>query len=81
MPRLEYPPPWAFVLGLAFLIFCQVVPKFLLMILRLRFPIIVANICLAFLVRHILIEFKAAKRKAHLAFLFFNPFTLLTASA
>jgi hypothetical protein len=83
IPGFGYPPPWAFVLGLVFQLSYNIVPNLILYNFATKIPVIIANIGLAFLVRHIILEFSASKKKARFAFLFFlfNPFTLLTTSA
>jgi len=83
IPRFGYPPLWAFVLGLAFQLSYRIVPDLVLYNFAIKIPVIAANICLAFLVRQVIVESKAPKKKAQFAFLFllFNPFTLLTTSA
>jgi hypothetical protein len=82
IPTFGYPPPWALVLGLAFQAY-RVIPNLFLYNFAIKVPVIAANICLAFLVRHIILEMNAAKKRAQFAFLFLllNPFTLLTTSA
>jgi hypothetical protein len=83
IPRFGYPPLWGLVLGLTFQLSYRIIPDLILYNLAMKVPIIAANICLAFLVRQVIIESKAPKKKAQFAFLFllFNPFTLLTTSA
>jgi Gpi18-like mannosyltransferase len=80
---LGYPPPWALVLGLVYLCSYRIIPNFLLYNLAIKLPIIAANICLAYAVRHILNK-SAVRAEISLAawiFMLFNPFLLLTTSA
>jgi len=83
IPRFGYPPFSALILGLAFQLSFRVIPNLILYNFALKVPAIAANICLAYLVRHIIINLKFPKKNAKFAFLFllFNPFTLLTTSA
>jgi Gpi18-like mannosyltransferase len=83
IPRFGYPPPWTFVLSLAFQLSYRLIPNIFLYNFMTKIPIILANIGLAYLVRHILIKSKTVKGKAQFAFIFllFNPFTILTSSA
>jgi hypothetical protein len=78
-----YPPPWALLLGLIYLLTYKVHPNLLLYNLAIKIPIIAANICLAFLVSHVLkrsgVEEKSARRAW--AFMLFNPFLLYASSA
>ena len=80
---LGYPPPWALLLGLVYLCSYKLIPNFLLYNLALKLPIIAANICLAYLVKHILNNIGVQKEIGRRAwiFLLFNPFLLLTSSA
>ena len=80
---LGYPPPWSLVLGLIYLCTYKLLPNFLLYNLATKLPIVAANICLAYLVVHILNKLGVRKVMAHRAwvFLLFNPFLLLTSSA
>jgi Gpi18-like mannosyltransferase len=80
---IGYPPPWALVLGLVYLITYRIVPNFLFYNLAIKLPVIAANICLACLVVHILNGLGAngkASRKAWI-FMLFNPFLLVCSSA
>ncbi len=83
LTTMGYPPPWALVLGLIYLCTYKIVPDFLLYNLAIKLPIIAANICLAYVVKHILTKFGVSKEIGRLAwiFLLFNPFLLLTSSA
>jgi hypothetical protein len=80
---IGYPPPWALVLGLIYLISYKVFPNFLLYNLATKLPIIAANICLAYLVVYILDKLGVQEKISRRAWLFllFNPFLLLTSSA
>ena len=80
---LGYPPPWALVLGLVYLFSYKILPDFLLYNLAIKLPIIAANICLAYVVKHILSKSGVQEKVSRRAwiFLLFNPFLLLTSSA
>jgi hypothetical protein len=80
---LGYPPPWALVLGLVYLCTYKIIPDFLLYNLAIKLPIIAANVCLAYIVVHILnrSEVQEEISQATWKFLLFNPFLLLTSSA
>ena len=83
VPRIGYPPPWPLVLGFIFRSSYELVPDVLLYNFAIKVPVIAANVGLAYLVRHILIDLRIARKKAEAAwiFLLFNPFILLTSSA
>lgn len=80
---LGYPPPWALVLGLIYLVTYRLIPNFLLYNLGTKLPIIAANICLAYLVAHILRKMGVQEKVSRRAwsFMLFNPFLLLTSTA
>jgi hypothetical protein len=80
---LGYPPPWALILGLVYLCSYRIIPDFLLYNLAIKLPIIAANICLAYTVRHMLNKsgVRAGTSRTAWIFLLFNPFLLLTTSA
>jgi hypothetical protein len=80
---LGYPPPWSLVLGLIYICTYKIVPNFLIYNLAIKLPIIAGNICLAYLVAHILRKLGAQEKISRRAwiFLLFNPFLLLTSSA
>jgi hypothetical protein len=76
LTSIGYPPPWPLILGLTYLLTYAPTHNFLLYNLAIKIPIIIANICLAYLVRDILEKQGAnpgISRKAWL-FLLFNPF-------
>jgi hypothetical protein len=80
---IGYPPPWALVLGLMYVFSYRLAPNFLFYNLAIKLPVIAANICLAYLVAHILRKLGAGEkisRRARLLMLF-NPYLLLTSSA
>ncbi|HEY6073615.1 MAG TPA: glycosyltransferase 87 family protein [Anaerolineales bacterium] len=83
LTTLGYPPPWSFVLGLAYDLSYRIIPNFLLYNLAIKVPIIAANVCIAFLVAHILNRLGVPENRLRSAwiFLLFNPFLLLTSSA
>ena len=78
-----YPPPWAIILGLMYLVAYRNIPNFLLYNLAVKLPVITANICLAYLVAHVLersgVQAKTSRRAW--IFMLFNPFLLCTSSA
>ena len=78
-----YPPPWALILGVIYLVTFRIIPNFLLYNLAIKIPLIIANIGMAFLVRHILVKLSVQESISRQAwvFLLFNPFLLLTTSA
>jgi hypothetical protein len=83
MTSIGYPPPWPLLLGLIYLLTYAPTHNFLIYNLAIKLPIILANICLAYLVRNILIEQKVSQgiaRKAWI-FLLLNPFTLYFTTA
>ncbi len=76
LTSIGYPPPWPLLLGLIYLLTYAPTHNFLLYNLAIKVPIIIANICLAYLVKDILEKQGAntgVSRKAWL-FLLFNPF-------
>jgi hypothetical protein len=76
MSSIGYPPPWPLLLGLIYLLTYATSHNFLLYNLAIKIPTIIANICLAYVVRDILEKQGAnagVSRKAWL-FLLFNPF-------
>ena len=78
-----YPPPWALVLGLIYLISYQLIPNFLLYNLAIKIPLIAANLGLAYFVQRILNQQGAASGVSRGAWIFFlfNPFLLSVSSA
>ncbi|MGD0611733.1 MAG: glycosyltransferase 87 family protein [Anaerolineales bacterium] len=78
-----YPPPWALVLGLIYLVSYKLIPNFLIYNLAIKIPLIAANLGLAYLVQDILIKRGAATRVSRGAWIFFlfNPFLLSVSSA
>ena len=80
---IGYPPPWSLVLGLIYLCTYKIIPNFLLYNLAIKLPIIAANICLAYLVRHILNKLGVQGKTSRRAWIFmlFNPFLLIASSA
>jgi hypothetical protein len=83
IPRIGYPPPWPLALGLIFRSSYDLVPNVFFYNFAIKIPLIAANIGLAYLVRHVLLDLRVAGKKAKPAWLFvlFNPFILLTTSA
>jgi hypothetical protein len=83
VPRIGYPPPWPLVLGLIFRSSYGLIPNVFLYNFAVKVPLIASNIGLAYLVRHVLLDLRVARKKAEGAWLFllFNPFILLTTSA
>lgn len=78
-----YPPPWSLALGLVYLCTYKIIPNFLFYNLAVKLPVIAANICLAYLMVHILNKLGVHEKISHRAwiFLLFNPFLLCTSSA
>jgi len=78
-----YPPPWALVLGLIYLCTYKIIPNFLFYNLAIKLPVIAANICLAYLVAHVLDQSGAQEKTSRRAWIFilFNPFLLCFSSA
>lgn len=83
VPRIGYPPPWPLILGVIYSSSHKLIPDVFLYNLAIKVPIIAANVGLAYLVRHILLDLRVARKKAEAAWLFllFNPFIILTSSA
>jgi hypothetical protein len=83
VPIIGYPPPWVLWLDLAFRISYAAIPNLFVYNFAIKVPIIASNVCLAYLVRNILVSLNAPKKKSQMAWLFllFNPFVLLTSSA
>ncbi len=76
LTSIGYPPPWPLVLGLLYLLSYAPTHSLLLYNLAIKLPIIVANICLAYLVKDILLEQKVSQGIARKAWIFLvlNPF-------
>src|SRR3990170_1435811 len=83
VPRIGYPPPLPLLLGFIYRVSYASVPNVFVYNFALKIPVIAANVCLAYLVKNILLNLRVASRKAYNAWLFilFNPFVLLTTSA
>jgi hypothetical protein len=83
LTSIGYPPPWPLILGLIYLISYAPTHNFLIYNLAIKLPTILANICLAYLVRDILLEQGASQRIARKAwiFLLLNPFLLYFTTA
>jgi hypothetical protein len=80
---IGYPPPWSLVLGFIYLFSYRLIPNFLLYNLAIKTPIILANLCLAYLVADILSKLNVANKEVRAAWLFFlfNPFLIYASSA
>lgn len=78
-----YPPPWPLALGLIYLLTYKNLANLLLYNLSIKIPIIVANVCLAYVVARLLRKLGAAETAARGAwvFLLFNPLLLYATSA
>ena len=76
LTSIGYPPPWPLILGLLYLLSYAPTHSFLLYNLAIKLPIIIANICLAYLVKDILLEQKVSQGIARKAWIFLvlNPF-------
>jgi len=83
MTSIGYPPPWPLVLGGIYLLSYGLMHNLLVYNLAIKLPIIIANLCLAYLVRDILKSQSPnsdIQRKAWV-FLLFNPFLLYFTTA
>jgi Gpi18-like mannosyltransferase len=83
MTSIGYPPPYALLLGLIYLLTYALTHNFLLYNLGIKLPVIIANIFLAYLVRDILRNQAASLKVQRNAWLFmlFNPFLLYFTTA
>ncbi len=83
IPSIGYPPPWPLLLGAIFRLSYKLIPNLFLYNFAIKIPVILGNIGLAYMVRHMLLKAQASQKKAQAAWLFilFNPFILLTSSA
>ncbi len=83
IPSIGYPPPWPLLLGIIYRLSYSIVPNLFLYNFAIKVPVIVGNVCLAYLVRNIIMKLDADEKKAKFAWLFvlFNPFVLLTTVA
>jgi len=83
MTSIGYPPPWPLILGVIYLLTYALIHNLLVYNLAIKLPIIIANLCLAYLVRNILKDQLGnpdIPRKAWV-FLLFNPFLLYFTTA
>lgn len=83
MTSIGYPPPWPLILGLIYLLSYAPTHNFLIYNLAIKLPIILANLCLAYLVRQILREQGVNPKSTQKVwiFLLFNPFLLYFTTA
>ncbi|HMK95488.1 MAG TPA: hypothetical protein VK536_08850 [Candidatus Limnocylindrales bacterium] len=83
IPSIGYPPPWPLLLGFIYRISYNLVPNIFLYNFAIKVPVILGNICLAYLVKDVILKLNGDKNKARFAWLFilFNPFVLLTTVA
>jgi len=83
MTSIGYPPPWPLLLGGIYLLTYGLFHNLLIYNLAIKLPIILANLCLAYLVRDVLKESGANPGISHKAwvFLLFNPFLLYFTTA
>ena len=83
LPSIGYFPPWPLLLGLIYRLSFNVIPNIFVYNFAIKVPVIAGNVCLAYLVRNIILKFSADAKKARFAWLFilFNPFVLLTTVA
>lgn len=83
VPTIGYPPPWPLLLGFIYRVSYRVVQDVFVYNFATKIPIIAANVAMAYLVRNILLNLRADRKKAEAAWLFllFNPFVILTTSA
>jgi hypothetical protein len=83
MTSIGYPPPWPLILGIIYLFSYGLFHNLLIYNLAIKLPIIIANLALAYLVRHVLNDQSVnpkVSRKAWIFFLF-NPFLLYFTAA
>ncbi len=83
IPRIGYPPLYPLLLGLLYRFSYAVTQNVFFYNFAIKIPVIAADIALAFIVKCILLDMQASKRKAQAAFLLilFNPFILLSTVA
>jgi hypothetical protein len=83
MTSIGYPPPWPLVVALIYKSVYNAVPNLLIYNLALKLPVIIANLCLAYLAAAILKDLGAGSEKARRArlFLLFNPLLLYATAA
>ncbi len=83
IPGNGYPPPWPLLLGVIFRLSYDITLNVYFYNFAIKIPIILGNIGLAYLVKHIIIKAQANSKWARNAWLFilFNPFILLTSTA
>ena len=83
IPGIGYPPPWPLLLGFIYDVSYNLVPNIFLYNFAIKVPVILGNICLAYLVKNLVLKSNSDKKKAQFAWLFilFNPFVLLTTAA
>jgi hypothetical protein len=83
VPSIGYPALWPIWLGIAYKFSYGLTQNIFLYNFAIKLPLIVAQVGLAYLVKHILTNFDLSKRKAQTAFLLvlFNPFIMLTTAA
>lgn len=83
IPGIGYPPILPLLMGLIFRASYGLTGSLFVYNFALKLPIILANIILAYLVRHIIVQSCLDRKKSRKAWLFllFNPFVLLTTSA
>jgi len=83
IPSIGYPPPWPLLLGFIYSVSYSLVPNLFLYNFAIKIPVILGNICLAYLVKNLVLKLNGDKKKAQFAWVFilFNPFVLLTTAA
>ena len=83
IPSIGYPPPYPLLLGVIYRASYALTQNIFLYNFAIKIPVIIADIGLAYLVRHILVERQVSQKKAQIAFLLilFNPLILLTTVA
>jgi hypothetical protein len=83
IPSIGYPPPWPLVLGLVYHLSFGLIPNIFLYNFAIKIPVIIGNVCLAYLVRSVLLKSQATRNMGQKAWLFllFNPFIMLTTAA
>jgi hypothetical protein len=83
LPSIGYFPPWPLLLGLIYRVSFNVTSNIFLYNFAIKIPVIVGNVCLAFLMKNLIVKLYGNDKKARFAWLFilFNPFILLTTVA
>jgi hypothetical protein len=80
---IGYPPLWPLLLAVIYRLSFNLFQNIFIYNLAIKIPVIIGNVMLAYVVRHILTNLEVSKRKALGSWFFFlfNPFLILTTSA